>query len=97
MNVLSTLDLVSTSYGAWEGVAGGESSELIDSDRYRYIRLQFSGDKLIGANTLGITQNIGALRGLIQSESHLGVWKDRLMENPLNFMDAYVSITGNHA
>lgn len=97
MNVLSTLDLISTSYGAWEGVDGGESSELIDTDRYRYIRLQFSGDRLVGANTLGVTQNIGALRGLIQSETHLGVWKAHLMENPLHFMDAYVSITGNHA
>jgi len=51
----------------------------------------------VGANTLGITQNIGALRGLIQNKSKLGVWKARLMENPLHFMDAYVALTGNHA
>ena len=97
MNILSTLDLISTSYGAWEGVEGGEHTELVDQDKYRYIRLQFKDDQLVGANTLGITQNIGALRGLIQSKSKLGVWKERLMENPLNFMDAYVSITGNHS
>ena len=97
MNILSTLDLISTSYGTWEGVEGGEHSELVDQDKYRYIRLQFKDDILVGANTLGITQNIGSLRGLIQSKSKLGVWKDRLMENPLNFMDAYVSITGNHS
>jgi len=97
MNILSTLDLISTSYGTWEGVEGGEHSELVDPERYRYIRLQFKDDILVGANTLGITQNIGSLRGLIQSKSKLGVWKERLMENPLNFMDAYVSITGNHS
>jgi len=97
MNILSTLDLISTSYGAWEGVEGGEHSELVDQDKYRYIRLQFKDDVLVGANTLGITQNIGALRGLIQSKHKLGVWKERLMENPLHFMDAYVALTGNHA
>jgi NADPH-dependent 2,4-dienoyl-CoA reductase/sulfur reductase-like enzyme len=97
MNILSTLDLISTSYGAWEGVEGGEHSELLDADKYRYIRLQFKDDQLVGANTLGITQNIGALRGLIQNKSKLGVWKERLMENPTQFMDAYVSITGNHS
>ena len=96
MNVLATLDLISVSYGLWEGIEGGEHSELVDMENYRYIRLQFDGDKLIGANTLGITQNIGSLRGLIQTDRPLGVWKQRLMENPLNFMDAYVSITGNH-
>lgn len=96
MNVLATLDLISVSYGRWEGIEGGEHSELIDEDNYRYIRLQFDGDKLIGANTLGITQNIGSLRGLIQTDRPLGAWKSRLMKNPLKFMDAYVSITGNH-
>lgn len=97
MNILSTLDLISTSYGAWEGVEGGEHTELVDQDKYRYIRLQFKDDQLVGANTLGITQNIGALRGLIQSKSKLGVWKERLMENPQHFMDAYVALTGNHS
>ena len=97
MNILSTLDLISTSYGAWEGVEGGEHTELVDQDKYRYIRLQFKDDQLVGANTLGITQNIGALRGLIQSKSKLGVWKERLMENPTHFMDAYVALTGNHS
>ena len=97
MNILSTLDLISTSYGAWEGVEGGEFTELVDSDKYRYIRLQFKDDQLVGANTLGITQNIGALRGLIQSRTKLGPWKAQLMENPLHFMDAYVALLGNHA
>ena len=97
MNILSTLDLISTSYGAWEGVEGGEHTELVDQDKYRYIRLQFKDDLLVGANTLGVTQNIGALRGLIQSKSKLGVWKERLMENPTRFMDAYVALTGNHS
>ena len=97
MNVLATLGLISVSYGLWQGIEGGESSELVNTDKFRYIRLQFDGDKLIGANTLGITQNIGAIRGLIQSKIPLGIWKARLMNNPLLFMEAYVSMTGRHS
>jgi NAD(P)H-nitrite reductase large subunit len=96
MNVLSTLDLISVSYGLWDGKEGGETSYLSDPEKFKYIRLQFDGDQLVGANTLGITQNIGALRGLIQSETKLGFWKQRLMDNPLQFMDAYVAVTGRH-
>lgn len=97
MNVLATLDLISVSYGLWQGKPGGESSYLSDPSNFKYIRLQFADGCLVGANTLGITQNIGALRGLIQSRTKLGIWQQRLMHNPLHFMDAYVAVTGNHS
>ena len=93
MNVLDTMGLVSSSYGLWQGVEGGEASELLDEDNYQYIRLQFDGDRLVGANTLGMTQHIGVLRGLIQGRFHLGEWKDRLMRNPLRVMEAYLAVT----
>ena len=41
MNVLDTIGLISSSYGLWMGVDGGEASELYDADRYRYLNLQF--------------------------------------------------------
>lgn len=97
MNVLDTLGLISASYGAWHGVEGGESSELYDPDDYRYIRLQFDGDILVGANTLGMTQHVGALRGLIQSRLKLGPWKEKLMDNPLHFAEAYVALSQGHS
>ena len=93
MNVLDTMGLVSTSFGAWEGVSGGESAELNDPDRFRYLNLQFQDDVLVGANTLGHTDHIGVMRGLIQTGLHLGVWKDRLLDNPLCLMEAYVAAT----
>lgn len=96
MNVLATLGLISVSYGLWEGIEGGDTATLSDPEKYRYIRLQFDDDVLVGANTLGITQNIGSLRGLIQTRRSLGIWKQRLMDNPLDFMDAYVAVSGNH-
>ena len=48
INVLDTLGLVSTSFGQWEGVPGGEHAELTDEANFRYIRLEFDGDVLVG-------------------------------------------------
>lgn len=93
MNVLDTMGLISASYGLWQGVEGGDSTELLDEENYHYINLQFDGDQLVGANTLGMTQHIGVLRGLIQGRFHLGKWKDRLMDNPLQVMEAYLAVT----
>jgi len=93
MNVLDTLGLVSCSFGLWMGVEGGESAELYNEDQFQYINLQFEGDHLIGASSVGKTQHIGVLRGLIESKIHLGVWKARLMEDPTLIMDAYIACT----
>ena len=93
MNVLDTIGLISASYGLWQGVEGGESTELLDEENYSYIRLQFDGDQLVGANTLGMTQHIGVLRGLIQGRFQLGEWKNRLRDNPLQVMEAYLAVT----
>ena len=93
MNVLDTIGLISASYGLWQGVEGGESATLLDEENYRYIQLQFDGDQLVGANSLGLTQHVGVLRGLIQGRFHLGRWKDRLRRNPLLIMEAYLAAT----
>lgn len=93
MNVLDTLGLISASFGLWEGVRGGESVERLDEENYRYIRLEFDGDVLVGAQTLGRTDHIGVLRGLIQNRKPLGVWKERLQEDPHRIMDAYVALS----
>ena len=93
MNVLDTAGLISSSFGEWQGTKDGETAEALDSDRYRYTQLAFEGDRLIGALTLGRTENIGILRGLIQSRTDLGVWKERLMENPNRITEAYIANT----
>ncbi len=93
LNVLDTLGLVSTSFGQWWGADakdGGATAELADPQSYKYISLQFKNDVLIGATSLGMTDHVGVLRGLVQSKTHLGAWKERLMQNPLAIMDAYL-------
>jgi NADPH-dependent 2,4-dienoyl-CoA reductase/sulfur reductase-like enzyme len=91
INVLDTLGLVSTSFGAWEGAAGGDHAELSDQTNYRFLRLEFDRDVLVGANSVGLTEHVGVLRGLIQSRVKLGAWKERLKQNPLALMQAYLA------
>lgn len=93
MNVLDTAGLISCSFGAWDGVAGGTSAAKVDEGGFRYIRLQFDGDRLAGALAIGRTDAIGVLRGLIQSKQPLGAWKARLEEDPHLLQEAYVALT----
>jgi len=93
MNVLDTLGLISSSFGLWMGAEGGDSSELLNEERYRYMNLQFEEDVLVGATSLGLTQHVGVLRGLIQSKTRLGKWKEKLIEDPTRVMEAYLAST----
>jgi len=87
INVLDTLGLISTSFGQWWA---GEGVELVDEERFRYLSLQFQDDVLIGATAVGLTDHVGALRGLIQGRVRLGAWKTRLQADPTQFMAAYL-------
>jgi NADPH-dependent 2,4-dienoyl-CoA reductase/sulfur reductase-like enzyme len=91
INVLDTLGLVSTSFGQWQGVPGGEHAELNDPARFRYLRLEFDADVLVGANSLGLTEHVGVLRGLVEGGIRLGAWKDRLLADPTRLMEAYLA------
>ncbi|HCU88552.1 MAG TPA: FAD-dependent oxidoreductase [Gammaproteobacteria bacterium] len=93
MNILDTIGLISSSFGLWMGTDGGEFGELLNRDRYRYMNLQFDDDILVGATSLGLTEHIGILRGLIQTKTRLGAWKDRLIQDPTRVMEAYLAST----
>jgi len=91
LNVLDTLGLISTSFGRWDGVPGGDHAELIDAPAFRFLRLEFDGDRLIGSNAVGHVQHAGVLRGLIGQKVRLGSWKDKLKEDPTRLMEAYIA------
>jgi NAD(P)H-nitrite reductase large subunit len=93
MNVLDTMGLISSSFGLWAGVEGGESAELHEPDSFRYLNLQFDGDILVGAHSIGLTQHVGVLRGLVQTRLSLGPWKERLLRDPTRIMEAYLGST----
>ena len=91
INVLDSMGMISSSFGEWQGVADGDGVELADEANGRYISLQFDGDVLVGATSIGLTQHVGVLRGLIQGRTRLGAWKERLLESPTRFVEAYLA------
>ena len=91
INVLDTLGLVATSFGNWQGVPGGEHAQMCDPQRFKYLRLEFDGDRLVGSNSLGMTEHVGVLRGLVERGVPLGPWKEQLMQDPTRLMQAYLA------
>jgi len=92
MNVLDTLGLISVSFGLWQGVDRGDHVESVNEAAYKYIRLEFEHDQLIGAITIGRTDHVGVLRGLIEGKFQLGQWKEKLMKDPHQIMEAYLAV-----
>ncbi len=91
INVLDTLGMISTSFGDWQGVPGGEHVELTDKAAGRHLSLQFKDDVLVGCNSVGWTEHVGVMRGLVEGQVHLGAWKDTLKNDPTKLMDAYLA------
>jgi NAD(P)H-nitrite reductase large subunit len=91
INVLDTLGLISTSFGDWQGVPGGEHVELTDKAQGRHLSLQFKDDVLVGCNSVGWTEHVGVMRGLVEGQVRLGAWKDTLKNDPTLLMEAYLA------
>jgi NAD(P)H-nitrite reductase large subunit len=91
INILDTLGLVSASFGHWQGLPGGEQVELTDRAARRHLSLQFAQDRLVGCNSIGWTEHLGAMRGLVEGQVRLGSWKQRLLADPTQLMPAYLA------
>ncbi len=91
INVLDTLGLISTSFGDWQGLPGGEQVELTDRAQGRHLSLQFKDDVLVGCNSVGWTEHVGVMRGLVEGQVRLGAWKDILKQDPTQLMPAYLA------
>jgi NADPH-dependent 2,4-dienoyl-CoA reductase/sulfur reductase-like enzyme len=91
INVLDTLGLISASFGNWQGVEGGEHVELTDRPAGKHLSLQFKDDVMVGCNSIGWTQHVGVMRGLVEGQVKLGEWKERLKHDPTLLMEAYLA------
>jgi NAD(P)H-nitrite reductase large subunit len=95
-NIVEVCHLDVASFGAWEdGKAQVVSG--VRPDRPAYRKLLFRGDRLTGAIILGpssdiwTTNDVGMLKGLVQSGVALGPWKARLERNPFDIKPAYIA------
>lgn len=91
INVLDTLGLISASFGDWQGVPGGKSAELHDREGFKLLSLQFDDEKLVGCNSIGWTEHVGVMRGLVEGRVKLGEWRDKLIEDPTRLTEAYIA------
>src|SRR5262249_57884874 len=82
--------------GAWED-SKAEVITGLRADRPAYRKLLFRGDRLIGAIILGpssdiwTTNDVGMLKGLVQSGVSLGPWKAHLKKNAFDIKPAYIA------
>jgi NADPH-dependent 2,4-dienoyl-CoA reductase/sulfur reductase-like enzyme len=94
INVLDTLGLISTSFGDWDGHPGGRHAEVTDTAANKHLSLQFGGpnhDMIVGSNSIGWTDHVGVMRGLVEGRVSLGEWRDKLLADPTRIMDAYLA------
>jgi NAD(P)H-nitrite reductase large subunit len=91
INVLDTLGMISTSFGRWDGVPGGQQVELIDAAEGKLLSLQFDAEKLVGCNSVGWTDHVGVMRGLVEGQVPLGPWRAKLLADPTQLMPAYLA------
>jgi NAD(P)H-nitrite reductase large subunit len=96
MNIVDVADLEIASFGAWDS-ATAEVSSAVKPDRPAYRKLLWQGDRLIGAIILGVstdiwtTNDVGMLKGLVQTGAGLGPWKDYLRHNPFDIKKAFLA------
>ena len=46
---------------------------------------------IVGCNSIGWTDHVGVMRGLVEGRVHLGEWKQHLLHDPTRLMEAYLA------
>jgi NAD(P)H-nitrite reductase large subunit len=96
MNIVDVFDLEIASFGNWDD-AEAEVIEAIQADRPVYRKLLFREGRLVGAIIMGrthdiwTTNDVGMLKGLVQTGGDLSEWKDHLKANPFDIKRAYLA------
>ncbi|MBC8871058.1 MAG: NAD(P)/FAD-dependent oxidoreductase [Planctomycetes bacterium] len=95
MNVVDVCGLQCASFGNWN--APEAEPTTIDSPHgYVYRKLLWTGDQMAGAifvgraNDMGMLTDVGMVKGILQTQTPLGPWKDFLCESPFDIRRAYV-------
>jgi NADPH-dependent 2,4-dienoyl-CoA reductase/sulfur reductase-like enzyme len=91
INVLDTLGLISQ----LRRLGGRARRRARGADRpggRPHLSLQFSGERLVGCNSVGWTEHVGVMRGLVEGQVRLAPgWKQRLLDDPTQLMPAYLA------
>ena len=95
-NIVEVCHLDVASFGAWDD-AKAQAISGLRKDRPAYRKLLFRGDTLTGAIILGpsadiwTTNDVGMLKGLVQTGVSLGPWKPHLEKHPFDIKPAFIA------
>src|SRR5262249_56991114 len=96
IKIVEVCHLDVASFGAWDD-AKAETASGVKADRPAYRKLLWRGERLIGAIILGpssdiwTTNDVGMLKGLVQSGVGLGRWKAHLKANAFDIKPAFIA------
>jgi NAD(P)H-nitrite reductase large subunit len=95
MNVVDICGIQGASFGRWNE-ARSEAMTIDNPAGFIYRKLLWSDDRISGAifagraNDLGMLTDVGMVKGLMQTQTRLGPWKQYLRDNPFDIRRAYV-------
>jgi len=96
MNIVEVQDLEIASFGLWDD-AQAEVFSAVRPERPAYRKLLWRGNRITGAMLLGrsqdvwTTNDVGMLKGLVQSGVDLGAWKAYLRQHLFEIKRAYIT------
>jgi NAD(P)H-nitrite reductase large subunit len=96
INIVEVCHLDAASFGAWDDTKA-EVVTGLKRDRSAYRKLLFTGDRLTGAIIIGrsgdvwTTNDVGMLKGLVQTGVPLGRFKEYLRAHPFDVKTAYIA------
>jgi len=96
INIVEVCHLDAASFGAWDD-AKAEAISGLKKDRNAYRKLLFTGERLTGAiiigrsNDIWTTNDVGMLKGLVQSGQPLGRYKEHLRHNPFDVKTVFIA------
>jgi NAD(P)H-nitrite reductase large subunit len=96
INIVEVCHLDVASFGAWDDPAA-QAVSAVKRDRGAYRKLLWTEDRVTGAIIIGpssevwTTNDVGMLKGLVQSQIGLGRLKDHVSRDPFDIKPAYIA------
>ena len=96
MNILDCCGLQTASFGQWDD-ASDDVLTISNPTDLVYRKLIWQEDQVVGAlfagraNDMGMLNDLGMVKGMLQTQARMGVWKQFLQENPFDIRRAYIA------
>ena len=96
MNILDCCGLQTASFGRWDDPSDDVLTISNPTDLV-YRKLIWQEDQVVGAlfagraNDMGMLNDLGMVKGMLQTQARMGAWKQFLQENPFDIRRAYIA------